>query len=212
MSTPRLETVRAMSKVKVVVGFLCLWLVGCDTQPPPTPRLLQTSPSPRPHDALDDSLRKTAARLIEAIHEGNTQGFLELCSREGVEMGADNEVSYEKIRRAFDRREPLYCHYFDTSCLQEYLKKVNYKSPEDLHGILPLPVSYREILSRASGLEISSVEVKRWDYAPVAGQVSGFVTVRWKSPRPRDFGFEHFFNFVFALEKGEWKLIGDSTY
>ncbi len=190
-----------------IAVLLCASFLGCSPQQPAAP---PTRPSaalsaPRVEDPLEKSLRHTVDRLLEAIRTGDTREFLALCSRKGIGIGPDGETSYDVLQRDFRTRKSSYCHYFDTACLQEALRKIRYKPPEDIHGALPLPVSYCEVLNRISSPEIS-VRIGR-EPEPVG--IYGVVTVKWKSPRPRDLGLTGFLDFGFVLEKGEWRLSGD---
>jgi len=127
-----------------------------------------------------------------------------LCSRDSINIGADNEVDYADLEKAMEARDFYYCHYFETACLQEKLKEVDYKAAEDLQGQKPLPVSYREVLNRVTELEVT-YEIPR----PQTVRILGLVTIRWKTPRPRDLGLLDFVQFTFQYEDGRWSLVSD---
>jgi len=181
---------------------------GCSSQPRSVPGEKATTDSREQgtdRKQLEESLREAGERLVLAIRQGNTAGLLKLFSSEGAEIGVDNIVSHKEIQNDFASKGFIYCQFFETACFRKHLRGMRSGPPQDLYGLLPPPVSYRELLSRISGLEIS-VKVERLP----SGKIWGQVMLGWDSPPPRDLGFLHFLNFPFSLENGEWKLGGDS--
>jgi len=155
---------------------------------------------------LEKTLNETVARLLEAIRKKDNARFLSLVSRAGMGIGADGQTSYREIQKEFKERRDAYCLYFDTTCWQAELTEIGHKPGEDLDGILPFPVSYHQVLNTVTGLEVHTEIRKLRD----TSEPFGSVTVRWKSPRPRDLGLTSFLNFGFVLEKGKWRLRYDT--
>lgn len=156
-------------------------------------------------DPLQTSLGRIAAKLVEALRNGDREMFLSLCSRKGVDIGADGWTPFEEFRREVRHRGYSYCHYFDTACLQKLLRDIHHSPGEDIEGRLPLPVSYREALNSVRGIEIRE-RVRTTE----SGESVGSVTVKWNSPRPRDLGLTGYLHFSFVQEEGEWRLCADS--
>jgi len=196
-----------MKNLVLALAFLGLFM----SSPIPVSSKIQEKESPGSHISkekeLEPSLRKAVNKLLGTIRRGDSEQFLTMFSRGNVNIGIDNELSYDEIAKAFKERGPLYCHYFDTDCLRKHLEEIGYKPAEDLEGTLPLPISYREIVGRVAGLEISQADVR---YHP--SKFYGVVTVTWKTPKPREVGLVEFFDFTFVLEDGEWRLSSDSTF
>jgi hypothetical protein len=155
---------------------------------------------------LEESLREAGQRLVHVIRKDDSRELLNLFYTKGVAIGIDKWATYDAIKQDFRTKGRVYCEFFDTVCFQQHLKRMRSGPPEDLQGPLPAPLSYRELLDKVSGVEIS-VKVER---SP-SGEIWGQVMLGWDSPRPQDLGFLSFLNFTFILEKGAWKLGGDSS-
>src|SRR2546425_1337623 len=144
-----------------IVAALCVVLPACSPElPPPGPSdSARVSDLDTASNPVQKALREAVGRLLQAIRSGDTKAFLALCSTEGIGVGADGWTARETLEKDFRARKESYCHYFDTLCLQKSLKDIGHKTPEDICGRLPLPLSYRDALNAASGVEVSHAEV-----------------------------------------------------
>lgn len=195
-----------MPKKAPSAAFVFLLLSSCAHGEVPIQQSKPGSPPARPAEAqLEKALEQAAHNLLEIIRKGDERDLLALFSRAGAEIGADNRISYGAIRKDLEARGPIYCEFYDTSCLRKHLQKINFRPAQDMDGERPWPVSYREILNTVSGLEISA----RLEQAS-SNEVWGQVVIKWKSPQPRELGVDYL-NFAFVLENGEWKLASDGA-
>lgn len=193
-------------KKSAVVWLAGLLLVSCGERSNGPPNAAQHTESKESSiDPMEESLDQTAGKLVEALRTGDTQMFLRLCCRKGVNIGADGWTSFETLRDEVRLRRYSYCHYFDTGCLQKLLRDIHHAPPRDNKGTLPLPVSYRQVLSTVDGIEILLKVFRSGD----SGEVYGAVTVKWKYPQPRYLGLTSFLSFTFIRENGAWCLQAD---
>jgi hypothetical protein len=182
-------------------------ILGCSSEAPQFPenKPQGAASAATKEDPLEKSLRKAAEELLDALRAGRPQSFLDMCSRNGIDIGIDGWASYDAIRKDFGVREGSYCHYFDTACLQREVSTFRRKIGHNVAVNLPLPVSYRELVNNVSGLEVAHAQVMRHE----DGRVFGGVTVKWKSPSPRELGRSDYLDFSFVLEDNEWRLVSD---
>ncbi len=187
----------------LLVCFLfinCSWETGHDSGQPSA----KAVPAAGEDEGLAKSLEAAGEKLAGAIRKRDSRELLALFSPGGAEVGIDNWLTHDQLQQDVQGRGLVYCQFFETECFQEMLRKRRFKPFEDIHGEAPWPVSYHQVITTATGQEIS-VRV----HSSESDSTWGVVILHWDSPDPRYFGLQHFLEFTFRLEDGDWKLSSD---
>lgn len=177
------------SKITIALGVatvcLVVFIAGCEKE---SVARRTTKASSVSELTLEQELKQVGEQLLEVIKTGNTDGFLRLCSKDGVSFGTDEaNTPLEVLRREVQENRGAYCLLFDTDCLREQVGFENY-------------FSFRQLVTEADRIEIKAYLVRGDDV--LAGEVriflSGGPVTQVPDMNPLDFQF--------VREEGAWKL------
>lgn len=133
-------------------------------------------------------LEKAAQKFIRIMREGTPADLLQMIADTGFDGTEGHDISKAEIKRHFERKDYLYCYFFDSQCIP--------RATDDKRRWY----SFKEVYSRP-GAQVTRVHF-------LGGDVTcyGYALIKWQGEP--EFYRKLGATFDFKFDGREWKLRG----
>ena len=152
------------------------------------------------HDKLQRALEQSAVDLIGILEKREPAALLDIISKRGVVFGLEPPpIQWDEVRRQFAQKRGTYCLLFDSECARKEDAAARKKAgaPDRKEPLYSYREMFRLFQKRSMRVSVSG-SPRGW-----GGQVT--ITFLPMAENESE-GQPELINFLFAYERGQWKL------